>query len=137
MYLWRDVIPQEALRHPFLLHGLLAMSAMSLAYLRPDETDKFVTVCDKHQTVALSGFRAVLSGPVTEDTANAAFALSSIISVLSMARAKATAAARPPPIYLRVEDVTEVFLLTRGVREVISLGVEHIKKGPLSQMFVT
>ncbi|TKA26840.1 hypothetical protein B0A50_04286 [Salinomyces thailandicus] len=51
MYLWRDVIPQEALRHPFLLHGLLAMSAMSLAYLRPDETDKFVTSRFSHNAM--------------------------------------------------------------------------------------
>ncbi|KAK5124919.1 hypothetical protein LTR85_001109 [Meristemomyces frigidus] len=133
--LWKETIPNEALRHPFLLHGLLALAALSLACLRPAETTKYLNLCDKHQTIALAGYRNVLSHTIEQDVSSALFAQASIISVTSMARACTLAGAKPPPRLLDMEDVTELFLLTRGVRDVIMVARDHILKGPLAIMF--
>ncbi|KAH9827807.1 Sterol uptake control protein 2-like protein 3 [Teratosphaeria destructans] len=133
--LWRDVIPEEALRHPFLLHGLLALSALSLASLRPAESARYLSLCDKHQSIALAQFRAALAGEITMDVAAALFALSSCISISSMARACARVAAQPPPKAVSLDEIVEMFVLTRGVRDVIGIAHDLIIQGPLAPMF--
>ena len=95
--LWTNGIPNEAFRHRFLLHGLLSMSALSLAHQRPEESSRYLQLADKHQAVALSGFRNALAGVITVDLSSALFALSSCISVLSVARACIVAARMPSP----------------------------------------
>jgi len=95
--LWTETIPGDAFRHPFLLHGLLTMSALSLAHLRPEEAARYLRLGDRHQGVALSGFRTALAGEITLDVSSALFALSSCLSVVSAARACLVAANMPPP----------------------------------------
>ena len=92
-YLWQEYIPQQALKHTFLMHGLLALSALHLAYRNPTTSTRYLQLCDKHQSIALSSFRTSLSADMTQDLADALFALASTISVSSMARSCAVAAA--------------------------------------------
>ena len=40
LHLWSEHIPAEAVKHPFLMHGLLALSALHVAFLRPSESVK-------------------------------------------------------------------------------------------------
>ncbi|KAI5360987.1 hypothetical protein Slin14017_G091620 [Septoria linicola] len=47
------------------------------------------------------------------------FALASVISISSVARSCATALVLPEPKYVSMEQVAELFLLTRGVRTVV------------------
>lgn len=115
----------EALNHPFLLHGLLSLSAIWLARARPDESRKYLRLFDKHQAIAISQYRTVLSGPVTDDMANALFALSSCISISSMARSSLTGASRSPTPYIEVGDFAELASLINGVREVVGVTREQ------------
>ena len=39
-HLWRENIPREAIKHSFLMHGILALSALHIAHTRPEEADK-------------------------------------------------------------------------------------------------
>lgn len=121
----------EALDHPFLLHGLLSLSAIWLARARPDESRKYLRLFDKHQAVAISQYRTVLSGPVTDDMANALFALSSCISISSMARSCLTGASRSPTPYMEIGDIAELAALCGGVRDVIRVVREQwVETGP-------
>ena len=52
-----------------------------------------------------------------------------------MARACASAEAAGDPKAMTMEDVAEFFFLTRGVRDVIDITHDHIRAGPLSQLF--
>lgn len=92
-HLWQDYIPQQAMKHTFLMHGLLALSALHLAYLNPSSSSKYLQLCDKHQAIALQKFRAILSSNIDPSLADALFALSSTISVSAMARSCAVAPA--------------------------------------------
>lgn len=116
----------EALDHPFLLHGLLSLSAIWLARAKPEESRKYFRLFDKHQAIAISQYRTVLSGPVTDDMANALFALSSCISISSMARASLTGASRSPTPYMEVSDFAELAALCSGVRDVIRIVREQL-----------
>lgn len=129
-HLWRYYIPQQALKHPFLMHGLLAFAALHLAYLTPDDSLKYLRICDKHQAVALERFRAVLSSPVDPELLDALFALAATLSLSSMARSCALS----DTATIDTEAIAELFVLTKGIANVIQLSREHIKQGPLAEM---
>jgi hypothetical protein len=117
------------------MHGILALSALHLAYLRQYNSPKYLQLCDKHQTIALKKFRDILASEIDPEVADALFALAATISVSSMARACASAEAAGEPKSMTMEDVAEFFFLTRGVRDVIEITHDHIRAGPLSQLF--
>lgn len=130
VHLWRDYIPQQALEHPFLMHGLLALAALHLAYLRTDHSLKYLQAGDRHQDVALQKFRSFLSSPSDPKLADALFALAATLSVSSMARS----CAEPDGVALDMDTIAELFILTRGVKNVLHLAFDHIKNGPLAAL---
>ena len=132
---WRDYIPKQALKHSFLMHGILALSALHLAYLHRYEATEYLQLCDKHQTVALKKFRTILSSEIDPDVADALFALASTISVSSMARSCAAAEAMEGPRAVSMDNVTELFFLIRGVRDVIDVTRDYIARGPMAELF--
>lgn len=133
-HLWRENIPREAIKHSFLMHGILALSALHIAHTRPSEADKYLRSCDKHQTKALEMFRTVLCTDITPEISTALFALSSTISILSMGRSCADAMLMPEPRCVSMEQVAELFLLTRGVRDLIHTCMDWVSAGPLGPM---
>lgn len=133
-HLWRDYVPQQALKHPFLMHGLLALTALHLGYLYPDHSSKYLQLCDKHQDIALQRFRAILASPVVDpELVDALFALSATLSLSSMARSCVLSETAT----MDMDAVTELFMLTRGIANVINLSREqreHILQSPLAEM---
>ncbi|KAK3673923.1 hypothetical protein LTR78_006125 [Recurvomyces mirabilis] len=133
--LWQEVIPQEALKHAFLLHGLLALSALHLAYNHPEQASRCLRMCDRHQGAALVKFREALSGALTEENSAALFALATVMSVLSLARSHAMVAYNPEPRALDMDAISEGVVMAHGVRAITSSAHEFLVKHPLSQLF--
>ncbi|KAF7190205.1 hypothetical protein HII31_08536 [Pseudocercospora fuligena] len=133
-HLWREYIPREAIKHPFLMHGILALSALHIAFEQPENADKYLRLCDKHQTKALELFRTVLMTDITPDVSTALFALSTTISILSTARSCADAAMMQEPQFIGMDQVAELFLLTRGIRDLILTCMDWVSAGPLGPM---
>ncbi|KAK5163949.1 uncharacterized protein LTR77_010345 [Saxophila tyrrhenica] len=134
-YVWGEYIPQQAVKHPFLMHGILAATAMHMSHQQGHRAAHYLRLSDKHQTVALGVYRSVLATDINSENADALFALASLISVSAMARACIEAEAADPPGTMNMESVTEFFFLTRGVRDVISVTHEHIQRGPMVALF--
>lgn len=130
VYLWRDYVPKLAVQHPFLLHGLLALSALHLAHLRPESTAQYLQTCDKHQAVAIEKFRSILLSPVDHQLADARFALSSTLAVSCMARS----CVGVEPRALDINTITELFILTRGIRDMIHLSFEQVNTGSMAPL---
>lgn len=133
-HLWQENIPREAIKHPFLMHGILALSALHIAHERPAESEKYLQLCDKHQTKALEMFRSVLCADISPDVSAALFALSSTVSILSMGRSCTEASLMPELQYIGMEQVAELFLLTRGVRDLIYTCMTWVSAGPLGPL---
>nr|OQO29385.1 hypothetical protein B0A51_03167 [Rachicladosporium sp. CCFEE 5018] len=131
-HLWQDNIPLEATKHPFLMHGILALSALHIAATRPAKTVAYLQISDKHHVIAVSSFRDLLSEPVTDDQGNALFALSMVLSISSLARASLRAVERPERHFMALEDVVELLYMTRGVRDVVDTTYETVSRGPFS-----
>ena len=133
VHLWRDHIPQQAIKHPFLMHGILALTALHLAYFQLSTSIQRLQTCDKHQAIALERFRSILSSPVDPKLADARFALAATLAVSSMARS----CAGIDSAALDVNTIAELFISTRGVRDMIHLSAEHIRAGPLAALLHT
>ncbi|KAI1084111.1 hypothetical protein F5B20DRAFT_523715 [Whalleya microplaca] len=86
---WRDAVADLATQHQFLLHELLAVAALHLKSLRPEEAGKLEQLAAEHQGRAITLFRAALAAN-TMDLALPLFACSCLIIPYHFAAAKDT-----------------------------------------------
>ncbi|KAH7129978.1 hypothetical protein B0J13DRAFT_452073 [Dactylonectria estremocensis] len=77
-YVWRVVIPREGYRHPFVMHGILAIAAAHKAYLVPNNRKINLALSDYYQTVGSEGFRHTLQHNSSE-ARSALFCFASIV----------------------------------------------------------
>lgn len=134
-HIWATYVPQQAMKYPFVMHGLLATSALHLAFLHRHRSSHYLQLSDKHQTVALREYRTLLDSDINAENADALFILASIISVTNMARACEEAEVADIPRTMGIDSITEFFFLTRGVRDVIYAAYEYIQAGPMTAIF--
>ena len=96
--LWHNVVFKDAASQPFLLHGILAISALHLASQTTDPVlkDEHEQACHQHQTQSVSQFRVLLQDFSTLDDefrarsrkpwpAGPAFVLSTLLVLLAFA----------------------------------------------------
>lgn len=114
---WRYVVPEEALSHPFLMHGILALSALHLARTGPERSRRasYLGRAVAHQNQALALFRGLL-GDFNEANAKAMFAFSNIVVVYTFGFPHTPDIQDP---WACVDDLYQVLVLTRGVQQVI------------------
>ncbi|KAF9739751.1 hypothetical protein PMIN03_004661 [Paraphaeosphaeria minitans] len=130
-HMWRVVIPEMAISQPFLMHGLLAVSAMHLSYLRQNERTKYEMQSSYHQALATSQLRSVLTD-ITSENCSAAFALCALLTLISMIYiARRTDAERYRSGTSFVDDIVHHFMLTRGIGGVLADHWVTILSGPL------
>lgn len=132
--LWQYEVLNEALKYPFLMHGLLAISALHLADKDPDSTAEYLPLLIHHQNMAISSFRNALAR-ITKENCHAVLARAVVVS-MSCKLFSCIEARRYPPYMPPLDDIIEPFILTRGVGEVIGAAAEWIKKGPLGPMLI-
>ena len=60
------VVPGLAPRYPYLMHEVLALTALHLNHLYPHEGQKYLAAAAEHQSQALNLFRAALQDPPAE-----------------------------------------------------------------------
>ncbi|KAJ5951716.1 uncharacterized protein N7479_010129 [Penicillium vulpinum] len=115
--IWRNIVPEEALSHPFLMHGILALSSLHLARTGPELTRRasYLNRAVAHQNQALALFRELL-GDVKESNAKAMFAFAGIVVIYTFAFPHTPDAQDP---WSCVDDLYQVLVLTRGVQQVI------------------
>ncbi|KAJ5121098.1 uncharacterized protein N7515_009059 [Penicillium bovifimosum] len=115
--IWRDLVPKEALSHPFLMHGILALSALHLARTGPELSQRpsYLNRAVAHQNQALALFRGML-GDVKESNAKAMFAFAGIVVIYTFAFPHTPDTQDP---WSCIDDLYQVLVLTRGVQQVI------------------
>ena len=64
---WHIDVPELAAKHPFLKHGILACSALHLAFLQPAERQRYQLIAAHHQNMALPEFRIKIENPNTDN----------------------------------------------------------------------
>ncbi|KAJ4354072.1 uncharacterized protein N0V89_005805 [Didymosphaeria variabile] len=111
---WREHIPIMAQHFPFLMRGILALSALHLAKntLDRDMRIRYLRTAAYHQDLAIPEYRSTLLD-VTKENAAAVMAFSAILTIYSFAEPK-------DPGRLFAEGPPEWFLLHRGVGDIPS-----------------
>ena len=76
--IWRYDMPRIGFDHPFLLHGLLAISALHLSTKLPSRSKELISVAIEEEHRALPSFRKLLASNKPESI-HAVFAFSGIV----------------------------------------------------------
>lgn len=87
LFMWQTLIPRLAQQYPFLMHGILAVSALHLAHLNPSQTNLYLINAITHQELAAPAFRHEIED-VHKDNCDAAFAYAHLIAIYSFASEK-------------------------------------------------
>lgn len=130
---WTTIVPEIAFLHPFLLHGLLAITALHRARLQSDPTSSLWAEASFHHQNALSLFRSALSN-VTIENCDACFAFSSILAIYAWASSGGTGDLFFIGTSRLEQDVgpIEWFQLLRGASTLLKTFWADMEKGPLS-----
>ena len=125
--IWQVAVPREATSHDFLLHALLAISAVNLYYVDPTKRHLYERAAISHRNLALTTSIPALN-EVTPYNCHALFAISSIISVLCFVlpfNVQLVTLSDP------INDIVSVSALIRGIKTVLHSTREWITLGSL------
>ncbi|KUJ07404.1 uncharacterized protein LY89DRAFT_365946 [Mollisia scopiformis] len=132
-HLWQVEVPQMALQHPFLMRGILAVSALHISRVKPEEKPHYLQVAAYHQNLALPSYRYLvedLNARMNKENAGAILAFAQITT------AYAFASPHPPGSILFAglcasTGVPEWVYLLRGCRKIMTIAKDWISSGPL------
>ncbi|KAL4801941.1 hypothetical protein BDV18DRAFT_68408 [Aspergillus unguis] len=122
--IWRTYVPEEAVAHQFLMHGILALSALHIACTRSArvlETGRdYLQIAISHQDQALALFREQL-GDINSGNAKAMFAFAGITVLYAFGFPRT-----PEPTSTAVSDIVQAFVLMRGVQHILNQAMSAI-----------
>lgn len=135
---WQSIFPQIGFRQPFVMHGILSLSALHLAYTDPASREKHVLDATRHHNMALQGFRdgidRMVRGDYTDGDAIFACSTLNIIYVFGMlGRIHQTLDSDIRSRAARVLG-SEWIPMIRGIGPVVRTVAERVRLGPLAQL---
>ncbi|KAL2843382.1 hypothetical protein BJY01DRAFT_264276 [Aspergillus pseudoustus] len=131
-HIYQYILPKEGLEYPFVLHGLLALSALHLARASdPAAKARYFSIALEHQNRALSLFRPVISS-INHDNSHTIFAFASLLLQLAFAIPPCSPLAEAHDC---VQDLIQAFTLCRGLREIIGASWHWVSEGKFADVF--
>ncbi|GKZ60826.1 hypothetical protein AnigIFM49718_007186 [Aspergillus niger] len=132
-HIWRFRASEEAITHPFLLHGLLALSSLHIARTKHDTQQRpiYLSTAVAHQAQALALFRERLSD-INSSNARAMFAFASVVVYYTFGLPHAPESSDP---WANVDDLIQIFTLARGVQHILKQATSVIKSDEWSMIF--
>ncbi|KAJ5776605.1 uncharacterized protein N7511_001616 [Penicillium nucicola] len=127
---WEMAVLQEGLRAPFLMHGILAVSALHLSHIREPEQAKWLGVALSHKSRALSVFSAQLLN-IDQSNAKAMVAFAGLVVVFGLGAALIPGNEVGPSF----DTLLEIFTLARGMQTVLSEEFQFIKQSDFAPLF--
>jgi hypothetical protein len=123
-------VPHNGLSYPFLMHSMLAISALHLSRGASDlRRQKYSTLAIQHHSRALS-LCAPLLGHVTSANCHALFACALLIASFSFAYQGLHMDIGP----MSVSQVVDVFKLVRGTASILKNAQQWIEQGDLRSL---
>lgn len=134
---WQDVVPRIALHADFVLHALLAVSAMHLCHLRPHARNSYWATAVKLYHEALSKAQIEMEN-VTEANCTAIYLFSTLTCFYSLAQNGdfASRSDQGESVDDEERDLLSWVFLFRGTKTLLTLPHQAIlHKGELAPMF--
>lgn len=124
--IWQVGIPKEAFAHPFLMHGILAMSALHMAHNGADNQAMYRNVAMEHYNVILLTFRPMLSR-ITAGNCDSLLAASSLIAIIALAFPQTYESSMP---LSTIDEIVKISQLGRGIRNLVDSARGWFAHGP-------
>lgn len=122
---WGVVVPQAALHHSCLLHGILALSALQLAFTSSGKDQKnYLETAQSHQAAIVS-----TGGHLDSSSYETVFARSTIMTVFSFALPRITRPDTPA-----LENLLQIFQLVRVSMDLPEEIVDRVQAGQLGSL---
>jgi hypothetical protein len=129
MIIWQELVLQMAHKTEYLMHGMLAVSALHLAHLQPDRRNELVRRASRLKDIALRSYRQ--STGLKDPTAvHAAVALSGFIVQYVLALS-GREIGRVPSLD---DSSAHWFHLTRGLIKLAAVNVHYLQQGPFRRL---
>ncbi|KAI0377163.1 hypothetical protein F5Y04DRAFT_189620 [Hypomontagnella monticulosa] len=125
--MWQEKVPRLAFIHHYVLHMLLATSALHLARIKADRSEKLTQLADRHATTGIRQATGMLPS-MNKDNCSGLYISACLACCFSFAQKPG------PQNLLVVSDGCEVpwFNLLRGVRLIVeTYGLEAVFSGVL------
>lgn len=131
--IWQNTAPQVAFSQPFLMHGILSISALHIAHLRSAASGNYHNLAMEHYTSALRLLRTTLND-IRSDNAVPAFLLSGLLVCISSAMPQDPPQPVAPPFCATspLQYFFDTFHLQRGIKQILSKSWPWVKDGVLS-----
>lgn len=120
MHIWQVVVPRLALKHRYLMHGILALASLHIATTRdPPDALPYIDAGLEYHSMSLEPFRIAI-GNLTPENCDAALAQSVVTTAISLALPQLTAV-RDNAMRM-TENIVTVFELLQGVKKILTIG---------------
>ncbi|EUC43589.1 hypothetical protein COCMIDRAFT_100395 [Bipolaris oryzae ATCC 44560] len=134
---WRIHFPRIAFQHPYVMHSLLSIAALHVAYLNPSRRQSSIIHAGCHHAKALEGFHEAINH-IGADNGDAVFTTATLLFfhafiTLSQLRYDFDQQIEGCSRVSRILGAEWIPLL-RGVGAVLLPALEHVRRGPLSPM---
>ncbi|KAJ6024956.1 hypothetical protein N7540_005753 [Penicillium herquei] len=127
---WEKHVTREALRAPFLMHGILALSALHLSHLREDGRHiMWLDAAIAHKSTALSMFTEQLRS-ISRSNAKAMMGFAGLAFAFSLA-----STLESTKDISRLDALIDVFSMARGVETVMSADEAFIQTTDFAPLF--
>ncbi|KAF2262174.1 hypothetical protein CC78DRAFT_569978 [Lojkania enalia] len=80
--IWQTHVPQEAKSHPYVMHGLLAISALHMSFIHPQDQHQCIWLALKHHEQGLASFRSSVH-TITPENATAVLSFEFFANLVS------------------------------------------------------
>ncbi|KAF2734461.1 hypothetical protein EJ04DRAFT_493366 [Polyplosphaeria fusca] len=110
--MFRDAAPKQAIIHHFLMHEILAYSALHLAHERRDQRPAFRALGSHHQDLAIRSMRKMLPN-MTPENGPALFMTATLVTVTVFASASTDAT-------VTLDELFDIFSLIVGINSVLA-----------------
>jgi hypothetical protein len=127
---WKETIPEIANSFEFVMHSLLAFSALHLAYLHPEERSHYEFLALIHHQTSIH-----IAGPIL---LNVTVENCSALYIFSIVTALITVASSPEPgdFLIRESGIAPWIEMFRGIRAIMMSSREALLSGPLKLMIL-
>jgi hypothetical protein len=129
---WEILVLQEAFQAPFLMHGIIALTALHWSHEHGDTQEaKWLSMAVAHKNTALSMFSEYLND-ITDSNAKAMMSFAGIAVAFSFA---STLICPGPDDGPCLRSLIDVFILARGVQAVVNQASEFLHHSNFAPLF--
>ncbi|KAH7187496.1 hypothetical protein BKA60DRAFT_587431 [Fusarium oxysporum] len=132
LQMWQIQIPKMAMKQKFLMHILFSVTSLHIASSRPENASSYIDRAIRHNNIALREYRSRLHS-ITSENSPSLFACS-ILLIIAALRLSASGPHQEP--VGAIEEIAGIFVLTQGVRLVLSEMRNWIRESEIAPLFV-